>query len=919
MNSLSCMFPYQAFIATLLFCMCGMSLFAQKPAYSWDFSGTRPEQSRTGTRSLKFGSAFDITQDEEGNYLTCKGGSPLLLALIEDGSHFSLAFTFRLSMDTYGHRGETFMFNDQSFRLYLWRQMLGVTAALKTGKAEARSKGFQVPLRTVGARSYGYYFDGNWHHLAFRFNGDQGKASLWVDGSLLEEWEIEKGSLINMGEDGQAWGMISKEFIGEIADINLFDKPLSDERVKALYNASRSKKDNPLPATRNVNSPQLELDTREYPPQHPNVQLSAIEQLRQFPAPRYKAGHTLRPLYNWMGMTHFSGYYVEGTSRAQALKQGEEIQEEMALNWHYMIAIENSRFARASDKFEESSPRIQSVINLAKRYPELPVSVTTLWAQLDYRVKGQPGVDANIIRNDLPMVYYMNDGKGNLLDRDGKIGKYPRVSLVAPRDKWEDDGEVQAIYIQRIINWLGRPIDFINENGEVPPDGITQYTGMLDPTIKADYQQKGSPDWERYEAEQKLRVRYTYKKEFTEKLTGLGDCEFSWYGVDGGSVGRWDWEVSRQIHGRINGQYYATPDFYPRWPNNWRKWKGAWRGWAWIEVCRVKEIPLGDRLYSPFVAAGWAIEPEKNLRPSQWLGLLKMLPITGAEFFYTGFFNETRGKGPHTFPDPANYAWQAVMPAYAQAVTSYYEDILRNGNLLNDANGKPIVTWPVADPRILLVVRKHDTRPEYIIGGTIQPESNTKGNVPDSLPVKIQLGEKTLQFFVRRQGSVYRYNDTDTPTFYQLDTWHELGHPLWWEKRQVIEGELFHATEGGERMTLLPASNVEGDFRTAPTVVLLKAGNKVHYQVKSRVQENSPHKLCLHARVPDGGKALVEVRIDGRIIGQIRFKGSKWKSLETANFSLANANYARENPTADVTFTVKSGNLQLDRFSFETP
>ena len=57
----------------------------------------------------------------------------------------------------------------------------------------------------------------------------------------------------------------------------------------------------------------------------------------------------------------------------------------------------------------------------------------------------------------------------------------------------------------------------------------------------------------------------------------------------------------RKINIPINHQYYSTPDFYPRYPYNWKKWQGPWHGLKWLSISRKTEIDLGDNLFSPFV------------------------------------------------------------------------------------------------------------------------------------------------------------------------------------------------------------------------------------------------------------------------------------------------------------------------------
>ena len=60
-----------------------------------------------------------------------------------------------------------------------------------------------------------------------------------------------------------------------------------------------------------------------------------------------------------------------------------------------------------------------------------------------------------------------------------------------------------------------------------------------------------------------------------------------------------------------------------RWPSNWKTWQGPWHGLKWIVEARYHEIQDGDKLFSPYVAAGWDENPERDVRPGQWLGLLK--------------------------------------------------------------------------------------------------------------------------------------------------------------------------------------------------------------------------------------------------------------------------------------------------------
>jgi hypothetical protein len=280
----------------------------------------------------------------------------------------------------------------------------------------------------------------------------------------------------------------------------------------------------------------------------------------------------------------------------------------------------------------------------------------------------------------------------------------------------------------------------------------------------------------------RLEKEIAYRNSFMQKKE-LANCLYTEYAIDGQNKYRHDYKTMRVVNSQINNQYYATPDFYPRYPNNWKKWQGPWHGLKWLELSRKTEIDLGDNLFSPFVAAGWDSIETNNIRPAQWLGLLKILSVMGAEYYYSGFFNT--GK---SVAKPENYIWQAVMPVYAQAVVSYYEDILRNGSLVN-LNHR-FIQYPEDD--VPVVIRKSNTKKIWIIACTWQTGTNYNKNIGIDKVVKINLGHLTIKLKARRQGSVYLYSEEgDHPIFYQIDAWHEYKHPSFWNKNIVIESELF--------------------------------------------------------------------------------------------------------------------------------
>lgn len=187
--------------------------------------------------------------------------------------------------------------------------------------------------------------------------------------------------------------------------------------------------------------------------------------------------------------------------------------------------------------------------------------------------------------------------------------------------------------------------------------------------------------------------------------------------------------------------------------------------------------------------------------------------------------------------------WQAAAPAYAQATLSLWSDLLFNGHLVDaspSSGGMPSPNlsedcgysfcdkqsidpgqswwypellrqyWPKPTTYrvwgghgqdLVIMTRKHEARGQYVIVGSIQPQSNIVGNTPLNVTACIVLEGTQLNFTVRRQGSVYLYSPSTAvvtssavaapPSFVQLDGWHEHTHFSWWSSDFILEAELF--------------------------------------------------------------------------------------------------------------------------------
>jgi hypothetical protein len=566
-----------------------------------------------------------------------------------------------------------------------------------------------------------------------------------------------------------------------------------------------------------------DADTIQYPEGYPNPSKTVIQQLQSYPLPRYFKSNKLQHLFNWMDPTYMGGRGTTGINDNVATINGTIIQEELITNWHYGIVLHNVRTSLSGPK-ENGSPLY---INLANKHPEVPLHVTTFWQQLSPKQAGYAYKKPTIITKNLDSSLYIN------FDFYGKPKR--EINFTFPDSFIQIDGHTQKYYLNNALKYLTRPIDVINENGEEPPGPYLLDEIQEDPVMIHLKKILKNETWEEFMAERKLHLRKVYADCFMKEIPELKNTKFNFYAVEGGPINCFEWHVMKKITSPTNGAYYSTPDFYPRWPKNWKDWDGPWHGWKWIETGRTKEIKDGDYLFSPFIAAGWSKKQEEDIRPGQWLGLLKCLSGIGAEFYYTGYFSLSK-----PFTDPAKWVWQAAMPAYAQAITSRFEDVLKGGNVLFDEEKNPIITYNTNDKHVLVTIRKHNQKEKYIICGTYQPFSNEANDIPEKKNVTISFANQELTFEVRRQGSVYVYEKTPEGKilFYQLDRWHENAHPDHWTKDFHFEAEVADTTISNNHLFTIN-KNGGTDYSDFTSYISMNKSVSSVYQFTQRDSINS--------------------------------------------------------------------------------
>ncbi len=869
-----------AFTAFFLLIIFNGIVFSQTytPRSYWTFNTPVPTKDSMNTANLDFstyGCNYVINNGLVGKCLTLDNNPSLITAgainldsaftiefLIKPGYKFNTSSLFgRLDNAVGGSMGEDY---------------IAFTTRTKTGSGAIINDELRVQFDGIGRKSLGYYVDGNWHHMVFKYNAITGLKEIWVDAQrpngfsrTLTPGLIETPSGANktfMFESTVSY----VQYFGDIDEIAVYSKEIPQTLIYKHYleamagtpysftNAALT-----MPATSPTSAG---IDLNEYPPGHPNVTITATDQLKTFPLPRYKPGHTLKRNFNWMDPTYMSGWTQSGITYAQSVTNSVNIIYEMAKNWnYYLVASQNTN---GYTHYNDTTHQGGAWVKLCNQNPQIPCQAITFWPQTNPAEIGRASTSPYIWSTNLPANHFLRNANGNFIDPYGNVTSNKYWTPTRPLDSIYYDGQTQRFYLQQLLNSLTRPLNIINENAEVIP--LLQTSAMSqDPAVVSDKNASGL-DWPTYFGNRKEKVSSYYKNQFMS-LPALSNTIYTEYAVDGQQDWRPKYSEARKTNSQINGQYYATPDFYPRWPNNWRYWQSAWHGWQWIVDCRKNELAVGDKLYSPFVAAGWDSDEEKNMRPAQWLGLLKVLGMTGAEFYYSAYFNLT-------FPmtNPASYTWQAAMPAYAQAITSRFEDLLRNGFLMDGDVGNtnvnpnaPGYAFKAGDLRKLVVIRKHNTQNKYAITGTIQPNNNMVGNAELEGNASITLNGQSLKFKIRRQGSTYIYDNTipSSPVFYQLDEWQEASHPIRWSKDFSVEGEMYdNTTPTFVIKTTVPAGTPAGDFTNYTSFVTYNDTsavlNPMAYTFTPRDASNSTYYLWIRARSRGGVSTGASIAVD---------------------------------------------------------
>lgn len=785
-----------------------------------------------------------------------------------------------------------------------------------------------IYLDGVNRRSANYLFDGNWHHIVFRIQTNSSGNfifEVFIDGespSQLKYIGTGRGFSVNtqgtmsLFSDNNSNYSYYNSFDGFIDEVAYYDNLLQDDLILQHYRNFTAGTSYQTTTSISVPTPQSVVgnyNSFEYIPGNnlivatyngrtlsasTGVNTPSIQPLRQiqtFRLPRFKSGHTLPEIFNWNDISYLAGQarmmatstpplYTGSITQAQYLSNIANINYELAFKWNYLLSLGYYQLTDPQTQIFSGGTNVRTdtyrgvLAKQANDYPNKGVQLITLRAQLI--------PDEVVTSKYLAPNNYLRNASGAFLNYNGNVTTDVNCKTWSPASNplnFIADGQRVQSFLNTWASALpNRPankkITFINENGELNLGcGFIEDNGILqDPTANAERISLGLTP-QQYAASGYTRMSIRSWRDYI--ITGqFSQTKYSEYAIQGypPPVMR-DYQYGRYLNLPMNNQYYSTIDFYPRFPANWRYWMSVDHGLGWVIICRSNEIPLGDNLFSPFICAGWYQAEEEGMRPAQYLGLLKLMGIMGAEFYYNAYFNGVNGFAPQL---PENWCWQVAMGPYSQAITSRYEDVLRNGFVLvgdmplgyggeKRENNFPVgYQFYCGNPTKVVMVRKHNTLNKWVIATTVQDVTNLNNNPEINQVTSINLNGEELTFVSRKQGSVYIYDKTDTSNtiFYQVDGWHEWKHPVYWTKDFQIETALYETASSGVKIkTYRDSSLTGGNYSAFTSYISFSASSQTAtYQFEPRPEDSgiTQYYLYIYARsVPETNNGGVNITL----------------------------------------------------------
>jgi hypothetical protein len=682
-----------------------------------------------------------------------------------------------------------------------------------TTTSSSVSDNFKINLQNIGPATWSY-FAKNWHHLVFVYNASSGFKALYVDGTLPLGFSksLAGGTITGASNQSIIMGSNTSFQSGQMSydEIAVYNQAISAGQVYKDYSDAwvgnhYSFGVTAVPASPAVTAP---LDILEFPlgyvlgsTNSNSVSTPALAQLKNFTRPRYPIGTTAAKNFNWMALDYMSGYYQPGMTQTMVNDTGGAMNIELAQNWNYYFLVNvNANSTNYSDttKFEGK------MVVVSNRNRQYKTSIISFWTQLRPNRYGYIA-NANYLQwQNCPANNFIRNSSGQFIGTNGAVSTYKFRSPASPLDSIKQDASTYRRNFSALTAVMTDTLDMINENDEV----LTRFDSTalrLDPAIVTAMGAAGFGNMRQYAAYAYARM-FKVLKDSVKTIAALDSTGWSMYQVDGvdGSISpipydRWNFSQYRANNEDPTFGQSSTFDFYPRYVWNWRRNAGAWRGIQPFVESRNVENVVFSKYSTPFVGAGWNVNEEQNMRPAQWLGLLKVIGMMGARSYYTGYFNEQSSYVPPNPPpaDPKGYIWQAAMPSYAQSACDWvmdngYNDTLMTGDVPGNYQFQTYSGYRFysGSEEILTVVRKKHSVNQYAIATAYTNSTSMTGGTPLVDTATFTLQSKTIQLQTRRQGSVYMLDlAKDTATLIQYDDWHDRTHPQRWTTDMYVQAE----------------------------------------------------------------------------------------------------------------------------------
>ncbi|WP_165813822.1 LamG domain-containing protein [Terrimonas sp.] len=892
---------------------------AQKPVHYWSFDGRNIfSDTITGQKVIN---QTDIRKVIKVNGVLNFGLAPSsldnllpfnLFRSVPVLNDFTLEFAFKSSQFTF------LVFPKQNFRLNFSLNNLYISYTVSRNNKVSKER-WDIPLVGSGITSYNNLADNQWHHLALVAR-KSGSFEIWIDGKTDSLFKKAFPSFDNWVIDGADGFRLD----GAIDELAFYASALSRDLIQ--QHALELKKGQHYSFL--VNSAMISqkekishresyiMDEKEFAPGYPNYTVQATDQLKAFPLPRYASGISMPRNFPWMDITYLHrelpGDGGKGFGKVDPQK-AVQLTAELANNWNYYIELPTLRIdsATAQKRYESPTDVFSSLIDYANRHPQIQVATVLMQVQNKPAHAGFNQPSPYVTSKKLADKYYLQDKSGKPIVYSNKKWLSPFTST----DIVRKDGLTSAFYINQLAKHLTRKIDMINENGEWFGHKWPQQLLEQSPEVVSFLKKRGM-DYDRFSGWMQNQFDSVYRTSILQNVP-WSNVAFTFYNVSAYNSAYWP-EYRERI--RTNSLFKesprSTPAFYPARPDNWRVASGPSNGYGTVAEGRKKEMALGIKFFAPFISAGWSLE-ENNIRPAQWLGLLKSMVMLGADFFHVGYFNVTGktgwldGKGPN---DPRGYIYQAAMPAYAQAIASQVWDFLDKGMLLQDSLSKEKLmpfAFAASSSNHLVLVRKLGKR--YLIYGTVQPNSNYKDNAALEALTSINLEGKKISFNIRRQGSMYVFDLSGVqPVFYQIDGWHQYEHPYYWDKPYSIEAEVSLLLTNDQRIRVVTNCNKKdiNNFSNFTTHIILPKGE--HFSIPVFLRAAGNYVISIRSRVPANNITL-EITF-GNEKKRVGISGSEWTITET-DITISSSNIQKP---ASVNIMAVDGTVEIDWIKLKT-